>query len=288
MEILSDFDFEKTMKIRKLLLISISLFQIFNFSTVKSSYKDHIKIVSLNSLGADIISKLNNDSLVGIPGSSILKKDKSLQDKVVISSGRMPPSIEKIIELKPDLVIGSKGFHDKVLSKLNQLDIKTLETETKSIKNLETLIEELSELLNKDKNIILSKIRNCYKIPNNMKGSAVVLASTKPLLSPNSQSWAGSLLDRFKFNNISNNFKSNSEFRGYINLSPEILITNKPSNLFIINFPGMPQNNSAIPKNLEKIIMNGKTKVHNFNYYGFINPGSLQTINEACRQLSSI
>ena len=276
------------MKIRKLLLISISLFQIFNIKTVESSNKDHIKIVSLNSLGADIISKLNNDSLVGIPGSSILKKDKSLQDKVVISSGRMPPSIEKIIELKPDLVIGSKGFHDKVLSKLNQLDIKTLETETKSIKNLETLIEKLSETLNKDKNIILSKIKNCYKIPNNKKGSAVVLASTKPLLSPNSQSWAGSLLDRFKFNNISNNFKSNSEFRGYINLSPEILITNKPSNLFVINFPGMPQNSSAIPKNLEKIIMNGKTKVHTFNYYGFINPGSLQTINEACRQLSSI
>ena len=276
------------MKIRKLFLISISLFQIFSIAIVKSSNKDQIKIVSLNSLGADIISKLNNDSLVGIPGSSILKKDKSLQDKVVISSGRMPPSIEKIIELKPDLVIGSKGFHDKVLSKLNQLDIKTLETETKSIKNLETLIEKLSETLNKDKNIILSKIKDCYKIPNNMKGSAVVLANTKPLLSPNSQSWAGSLLDRFKFNNISNNFKSNSEFRGYINLSPEILITSKPANLFLINFPGMNQNNSVIPKNLEKLIMKGKTKVHTFNYYGFINPGSLQTINEACRKLSSI
>ena len=276
------------MKIRKLFLISISLFQIFNIAIIKSSNKDQIKIVSLNSLGADIISKLNNDSLVGIPGSSILKKDKSLQDKVIISSGRMPPSIEKIIELNPDLVIGSKGFHDKVLSKLNQLDIKTLETETKSIKNLETLIEKLSETLNKDKNIILSKIKNCYKIPTNKKGSAVVLASTKPLLSPNSQSWAGSLLDRFKFNNISDNFKSNSEFRGYINLSPEILIKNKPSNLFVINFPGMPQNNSTIPNNLEKIIMNGKTKVHTFNYYGLVNPGSLQTINEACRQLSLI
>ena len=50
----------------------------------------------------------------------------------------------------------------------------------------------------------------------------------------------------------------------------------------------MPQNNSAIPNNLEKIIRNGKIKVHTFNYYGFINPGSLQTINEACRQLSLI
>ena len=276
------------MKIDKLILFSISLFHLLNFVPLRSSTKDNLKIVSLNSLGADLVSKLNNESLVGIPGSSLLKKDKSLKDKVVISSGRMPPSIEKIIELKPDLVIGSKGFHDKVLLKLNQLNISTLETETKSIRNLEDLIQKLSKTLNKDKNILLSKIKNCYEVPKERKGSAVVLASTKPLLSPNSQSWAGSLLDRFKFNNISNDFKSNTEFRGYINLSPEILLKKKPSNLFVITYPGMPQDNSAIPKNLEKIIINGKTKIHTFNYYGFINPGSLETINEACGKLASI
>ena len=276
------------MNIRKFILITLGLFSLFNCESIKASTKDNLKIVSLNSLGADMVSKLNNSSLVGIPGSSLLKKNKSLQDKVVISSGRMPPSIEKIIKLKPDLVIGSKGFHDKVLSKLNQLNIKTLETETKSIKNLETLIDKISKTLNKDKNILLNEIKDCYKLPSKPKGSAVVLASTKPLLSPNSESWAGNLLDRFKFNNISNNFKSNTEYKGYINLSPEILIQNKPSNLFIIAFPGMSQNNSGIPKNLEKIILNSKTKIHTFNYYGFINPGSLQTINEACIKLSKI
>ncbi len=276
------------MNIRKFILITIGLFSLFNVESIKSSTKDNLKIVSLNSLGADMVSKLDNSSLVGIPGSSLLKKNKILQGKVVISSGRMPPSIEKIIKLKPDLVIGSKGFHDKVLSKLNQLNIKTLETETKSIKNLETLIDKISKTLNKDKNILLNEIKDCYKLPSKPKGSAVVLASTKPLLSPNSESWAGNLLDRFKFNNISNNFKSNTEYKGYINLSPEILIQNKPSNLFIINFPGMSQNNSGIPKNLEKIILNSKTKIHTFNYYGFINPGSLQTINEACIKLSKI
>ncbi len=276
------------MQIRKLILLLISISQIINISSIKSSEKNNLRIISLNSLGADIVSKLDNSSLVGIPGSSLLKKNKKLQDKVVISSGRMPPSIEKIIKLKPDLVIGSKGFHDKVLSKLNQLNIRTLETETKSIKNLENLIKKLSKTLNKDNNILLSELNYCYKLPNKTKGSAVVLASTKPLLSPNSQSWAGSLLDRFKFNNISNNFKSKSEFKGYINLSPEILIKNKPSNLFIITFPGMPQNNSVIPKNLENILISSKTKIHTFNYYGFINPGSLKTINEACMKLYEI
>ena len=276
------------MKIKNLFITIFVFFSLVKIHSSKAEDNSKLRIVSLNSLSADIVSKLDSESLVGIPGSSLLRKNVDLENKVVVSSGRMPPSIEKIIELKPDLVIGSKGFHDKVLSKLNQLNIRTLETETKSIENLESLIEKLSKKLNKDKKILLNKIEDCYKLPIKTKGSAAVLASTKPLLSPNSQSWAGSLLDRFKFNNITNNFKSNSEFKGYINLSPEILIKNKPSNLFIISFPGRPQDNAGIPKNLEKIIINNKTKIHSFNYYGFINPGSLQTINTACMKLSKI
>ena len=276
------------MKIKNLFITIFVFFSLVKIHSSNAEDDSKLRIVSLNSLSADIVSKLDSESLVGIPGSSLLKKNVDLENKVVVSSGRMPPSIEKIIELKPDLVIGSKGFHDKVLSKLNQLNIRTLETETKSIENLESLIEKLSKKLNRDKKILLNKIKDCYKLPIKTKGSAVVLASTKPLLSPNSQSWAGSLLDRFKFNNITNNFKSNSEFKGYINLSPEILIKNKPTNLFIISFPGRPQDNAGIPKNLEKIIINNKTKIHSFNYYGFINPGSLQTINTACMKLSKI
>ena len=276
------------MKIKNLFITIFVFFSLVKIHSSNAEDNSKLRIVSLNSLSADIVSKLDSESLVGIPGSSLLKKNVDLENKVVVSSGRMPPSIEKIIELKPDLVIGSKGFHDKVLSKLNQLNIRTLETETKSIENLESLIEKLSKKLNRDKKILLNKIKDCYKLPIKTKGSAVVLASTKPLLSPNSQSWAGSLLDRFKFNNITNNFKSNSEFKGYINLSPEILIKNKPTNLFIISFPGRPQDNSGVPKNLEKIIINNKTKIHSFNYYGFINPGSLQTINAACMKLSKI
>ena len=50
----------------------------------------------------------------------------------------------------------------------------------------------------------------------------------------------------------------------------------------------MSQNDSLIPQSLEKIITNKETKVYSFDYYGLINPGSLKTINNACRKLSSI
>ena len=251
--------------------------------------KDNNKrIISLNSLGADIISKIDNDSLIGIPGSSILKKEDKFSDKVIVSEGRMPPSLEKIIKLKPDLVIGSAGFHDKILDKLFELNIKTYKTETKSIKQLEMLISDLANYLNKDSSILKESIKSCYVNTSKSRGTAVILASTKPLLSPNSNSWAGKLLDRFNFDNISKNLEAKTEFKGYVNLSPEIILKTKPSKIIVISFPGMNQNAFLSDPILKKIISANNSKLITFNYYGLINPGSLKTINNACDKLSKI
>ena len=38
----------------------------------------------------------------------------------------------------------------------------------------------------------------------------------------------------------------------------------------------------------KKVISNNNSEVISFNYYGLINPGSLKTINDACRKLSNI
>ena len=246
------------------------------------------RIISLNSLGADIVSKLDNDSLVGIPGSSLLKKDDKFAGKIIVSEGRMPPSLEKIIKLKPSLVIGSEGFHDKILDKLGDLNIETLKTNTKSINQLEKLIKDLAFYLNKNSSSVNDNIKSCYFNTSKDRGSAVILASTKPLLSPNSNSWAGKLLDRFNFDNISKDLESKTEFKGYVNLSPEIILKKKPSKIIIISFPGMNQNSLLANPILKKIIDSNKNEIVTFNYYGLINPGSLKTINSACMKLSNI
>ena len=246
------------------------------------------RIISLNSLGADIVSKLDNDSLVGIPGSSLLKKDDKFAGKIIVSEGRMPPSLEKIIKLKPSLVIGSEGFHDKILDKLGDLNIETLKTNTKSINQLEKLIKDLAFYLNKNSSSVNDNIKSCYFNTSKDRGSAVILASTKPLLSPNSNSWAGKLLDRFNFDNISKDLESKTEFKGYVNLSPEIILKKKPSKIIVISFPGMNQNSLLANPILKKIIDSNKNEIVTFNYYGLINPGSLKTINSACKKLSNI
>lgn len=270
------------------LLSPLSLYLFPN--RVLTSESDNIdrRVVSLNSLGADIVSKLDIDSLVGIPGSSLLKKDSKFSEKVIVSEGRMPPSLEKIISLKPTLVIGSKGFHDKILNKLDELNIETLKTNTKSMKQLEILIKDLALYLNKNPSSVSANINSCYFNLSKYRGSVVILASIKPLLSPNSGSWAGKLLDRFNFENISKDLESKTEFKGYVNLSPEVILKKKPSKIIIISFPGMNQNSLLNDSILKNIIASNKNEILTFNYYGLINPGSLQTINSTCEKLSNI
>ena len=109
------------------------------------------KIVALTSLSADLVNSIDSKSLVGIPGSSLLKLNRSYKDIPIISSGRMPPNLEKIISLKPDLIIGAYGFHDRPLSRLNELGFKTLSTKIKNLKDLENLNKEINSFLLKKK-----------------------------------------------------------------------------------------------------------------------------------------
>ena len=271
-----------------LIIIFSSILFPLNFIAKENNKEDNKRIISLNSLGADIVSKLDNDSLIGIPGSSLLKKQKKFSSKVIVSEGRMPPSLEKIIKLKPNLVIGSAGFHDKILDKIGKLNIETLKTDTKSINQLEILISDLSNYLNKDPSNLKESIKNCYLNKSKYRGTAVILASTKPLLSPNSNSWAGKLLDRFNFDNISKNLESKTEFKGYVNLSPEIILKTKPSKIIVISYPGRNQNDLSSEPIFKKVLATYNSEIITFNYYGLINPGSLKTINKACEKLSNI
>jgi iron complex transport system substrate-binding protein len=77
-------------------------------------------------------SQLDQTKLVGISGSSLFKKDSRLQGITHISEGENAPNLEKIVSLKPDLVIGATGFSNVPLQKLKQLEIPTLSTKVNS------------------------------------------------------------------------------------------------------------------------------------------------------------
>ena len=280
--------------------IFVLLASIFNKGSINLSEDNKLpinssinkKVVALTSLSADLITNISKETLVGIPGSSILKKNEELKDIPIVSSGRMPPNIEKIISLKPDLVVGAKGFHDKTLSKLNDLGIDTVYTSITNFEDLEQLHNNLALKLNATNIKPLDKILdNCYLINNendSSKKNIVALVSSRPILSPNQNSWAGNLISKFKLENLAAEITSKTEFKGYVNLSPEWLLKSQPENLLVIKTPGsdLSQYKSISIWNDLKAVENDK--IFTFDYYGLINPGGLEVINQACKKLSSI
>ena len=249
------------------------------------------KVVALTSLSADLVGNLSISSLVGMPGSSLFKNKKEFQNIPIVSRGRMQPDIEKIISLKPDYVIGAKGFHDKTLRKLKDLGISTISTNIKSFKDLESFESQLQKILvTKNKGILENNLKSCYlKIDSSRNNKNVLaLVSVKPMLSPNSKSWSGSLIKRFGFNNLTADLPSQGEFKGYLNINQEWLLKNQPNNLLLVKTPGssLDQYKSLTIWNKLSAVKNNK--IFDFDYYGFINPGSLSSINNACEKLSNI
>ena len=247
------------------------------------------KIVTLTSLTADIVSKLNNSYLLGIPGSRLTRQNKKLVNKKIVSQGRTPPQLEKIISLKPDLVVGSKSFHKKQLQKLSSIGIKSEGVEVRNWFDLIDLIEKLSSLTGGDSSLVINNLNNCTlksKSKNNNK--VLILASSKPLLAPNSQSWAGDLLQRFNINNSTEMLRAKSKFKGYVNLSPEWLISNQPDKIIVVKTgPDSMQSFRDLPY-WRKLTAVKENNVKYMDYYGLINPGSIDSINKTCLSLSKI
>ena len=253
-----------------------------------NSLKNNIKVVALTSLTADLINTISKDSLVGIPGSSILKKNKEFDSIPIVSSGRMPPDLEKILSLKPDLVIGAKGFHDRSLSKLNSLGISTLSTSISSLDDLDNLNKKLASKLKTRTKSLKDILGSCYSKKKIKNKNIVVLVSSKPILSPNNDSWAGSLISSFKLNNLASEISNKTEFKGYVNLSPEWLLKSQPENILVIKTPGsdISQYESITIWNKLEAVKNNK--IYTFDYYGLINAGGLNAINKTCQKLSLI
>ena len=273
-------------KLSLLLILPLSFLLVNKIKA--NSLKNDIRVVALTSLTADLINTISKDSLVGIPGSSILKKNKEFDSIPIVSSGRMPPDLEKILSLKPDLVIGAKGFHDRPLSKLNSLGISTLSTSISSLDDLDNLNKKLASKLNSRTKSLEDILGSCYPKNKNKNKNLIVLVSSKPILSPNKDSWAGNLISSFKFNNLASEITNKTEFKGYVNLSPEWLIKSQPENILVIKTPGsdMSQYESINIWNKLEAVKNNK--IYTFDYYGLINAGGIKAINKACQKLSSI
>ncbi|RZM75298.1 ABC transporter substrate-binding protein [Leptolyngbya iicbica] len=246
------------------------------------------KIVTLTSLTTDIIHTLDQDTLVGIPGSSILQEDTRFAELAVVSTGRAEPDLEKIVALEPDLVIGAKGFHDKSLARLEELGVTTLAVDVTGWDTLATLTQELAQQIGADPQPLLDRYDACLaKAPENSP-SAIVLVSRQPLLSPNKDSWAGDFLEQFNIQNLTADLQGESPFDGYVTVSEEKLLTTNPDVLLVVD------TGEDLLAQLKGDPFWGQLKatqsnaVETLDYFGIVNPGSLASIEATCDRLSQL
>jgi len=246
--------------------------------------------VALSSLSADIIAQLDQTKIVGITGSKLFKDDSRFKDIPRVSEGQNAPNLEKIVALKPDLVIGAEGFSTIPIQKIQQLGIPTLLTQVNNWESLEKLTKTLAELIDADPQPLLNRYQNFLPNKPNESLTTLVLVSRQPILAPNKNSWAGDLLTKFQVKNLAAELQGKSPVGGYITLSAEKIIEANPDAIILVN---PPQGNSQteLLDDLKKesfwkqLQATQNNRVYVFDYYGLVNPGSINAIEKACQKL---
>lgn len=246
------------------------------------------KVVALTPLTADIIYQLDKTKLVGIPGSKLVSSNPNFTGITIVTADRTPPNLEKIIALKPDLVVGAAGFHDKTMEKLQQLGIKTLLTQVDSWKSLEELTTTLAKSLNANPEPLLKRYQTFLADIPNQSPATLVLVSRKPILSPNKASWAGDLLGKFNVKNVAAQLQGESPMRGYVTLSAEKVLEANPEVIIIVDRGEGMLKEFQSESFWKQLRANRNNRIYVFDYYGLVNPGSIEKIEQTTAQLKQI
>jgi len=249
-----------------------------------------LRIVALTSLAADLVTSLNPDVIVGIPGTTLTKQDSRYKGIKTVSSGRSQPNIEAIVSLRPDLVIGATGFHSKIMGNLQRLGIKTLSFRIDRWSRLTEAVNSLSKIIPNDGGLKKRLDKICPASPaktsSKKKLSVLIIAGINPKLSPARQSWSSSLLDRLSLKNATNALPGDSQFSGYITMSNERLLSLKPDRVLTVDPAGGSESEFLLMQKYFSEL--SKEDFVSMNYYGLINPGSLKSISKACDRLREL
>ncbi|NJR48453.1 MAG: ABC transporter substrate-binding protein [Leptolyngbyaceae cyanobacterium CSU_1_3] len=245
------------------------------------------RVVALTSLSADIIHRLDKTKLIGMSGSRLLSQNPEFTQVTKVSEGRSQPNLEKIVALKPDFVIGAAGFHDPIVSKLQAMGIKTMLTKVDSWQSLNDLTSTIATILQSDPQPLLRHYQTFIK-PTDQPASTLVLVSRQPILAPNKSSWAGDLMTRFGTKNLVAELQGQSQFGGYITLSAEKVLQANPEVLILVDTGQGEAEKFKSEPFWSKLNATQRNQVYVFDYYGLVNPGSIDAIEKACIQLRKI
>lgn len=119
-------------------------FNLIAFNTLASNLFAQERIIAMSPSISEILFALDyNSSVVGVSKFASYPKEVKRLPKI---GGFFHPNIERILSLRPTLVIAQEHNH-QLLKKLNKLGIKTLEVKLNTIKNIKSTIHIINSTL---------------------------------------------------------------------------------------------------------------------------------------------
>jgi iron complex transport system substrate-binding protein len=162
------------------------------------------------------------------------------------------PNFEKIVSVKPDVVIATTAFLSHV-KKAEEHGLKVIITSGSSVNDIKASTTLLGKVLKKEQQakILTSKMDSKIKrySSSKTKVNAVILfgSGTSSLVAlPNS--FTGDVLKRTGGINIASKYSELKDFPGYANLSTENIIVSNPDIIFMITHTDAKKTKAAMIK----------------------------------------
>lgn len=234
----------------KLFFLIVFITSCFSQLCFAGDEPEHLRIISLSPHITEIIFDLGTgDRVIGTPFA-----DNNKHPDIPVIGDYLNPSIEKIVSLKPNLIIGSRAStRPELIAKLKKLGYHIELVGETSLNDIYGSIISIGKLTNKEnnaKNLVTSiknKISKLEKqIPEGKYKTVFYQIWENPLITAGSDSYITGILELARLNSISANKK------GYPRYSIEEVIKENPDVILI------PYDNSMkIPQD-ELIKMWGK------------------------------
>lgn len=251
------------------------------------------RVVLLNASHLDLYYYAGGaDTIVGKPTSEALAEEVKEGLKTVPEVGVIHnPSVETILKLQPDLVIGiNVPFHQQLIPVLEKANIPVL---IKSLDTYEDVLDTLKfygELTGKQEiaNDKINEIQQGYSEAiakaqgQNLPKTLMIWGAMDSFNMATSKSFAGDLIHRLGGSNIADNVDSVAKDNsGFIPLSMEYIANQNPEIIFIVTH-GNPE---AVKANLDNTLSSNplwqdikavkNNNVHVLPYQLFaVNPGT--------------
>jgi len=148
----------------KLFFVALFCINLFSFD----------KIIALSPSINELIYALGEGNKI-VANTTFCNYPKEAKNKPKVG-GYFSPSLEKIVSLKPDIVIMQKSSL-KLAKKLKKLGIKTKVLSLQSLQDIKTSIKEIGEILNRQKEAqkILKNLQNAINNTKNILQNKKIL-----------------------------------------------------------------------------------------------------------------